>query len=92
MKILEQKGIFLSPDGRLVEADLAGSAVAELSKYATKSEDYIVYNRYKQRQVRDKVKLVPVISSGVNWDKTDEVVATLDMALSRRDCSHMVAC
>ena len=84
MKILEQKGIFLSPDGRLVEADLAGSAVAELSKYATKSDDYIVYNRYKQKQVRDKVKLVPVVSSGVNLDKTDEVVATLDMALSRR--------
>ncbi|WP_338206320.1 protein rep [Parageobacillus thermoglucosidasius] len=84
MKILEQKGIFLSPDGRLVEADLAGSAVAELSKYATKSEDYIVYNHYKQKQVRDKVKLVPVVSSGINWDKTDEVVATLDMALSRR--------
>lgn len=84
MKILEQKGIFLSPDGLLVEANLAGSAVAELSKYATKSEDYIVYNRYKQKQVRDKVKLVPVVSAGVNWDKTVEVVATLEIALLRR--------
>jgi len=83
-KILAEKGIELRPDGRLVEADLSGSAVAELAKYTTKSDDYLVYNRYKQKQVRNRVKLVPDKRSGIDESKTDEVVLTLDGALARR--------
>lgn len=41
LKILEEKGIEFKDD-LLFEADLSGSAVAELSKYATKSSDYII--------------------------------------------------
>lgn len=83
-KILAEKGIELQPDGRLIEADLSGGAVAELAKYTTKSDDYLVYNRYKQKQVRNRVKLVPDKRSGIDESKTDEVVLTLDGALARR--------
>lgn len=73
MKILEDKGI-----------DLAGSAVAELAKYSTKAEDYIVYNHYKQKQKGKEVVLIPDLKSGIDEKKTDEVVLTLDNSISRR--------
>lgn len=72
-KILQDKGI-----------ELAGSAVAELAKYSTKAEDYLVYNRYKQKQNGENVKLIPDFKSGIDESKTDEVVLYLDTALSRR--------
>lgn len=72
-KILEDKGI-----------ELAGSAVAELAKYSTKAEDYLVYNRYKQKQTKKNVELIPDVKSGIDENKTDEVVLVLDSALSRR--------
>lgn len=84
VEILEKKGIHLSTDGRLIESDLSGSAVAELAKYATKSEDFLVYNRYKQKQKGKNVELVPDLKSGIDNNKTDEVVVTLDGALSHR--------
>lgn len=73
MKILADKGI-----------ELASSAVAELAKYSTKSEDYLIYNEYKQVQKGSKVKLVPITDSGLNEKRTDDAVLTLDAALSRR--------
>lgn len=73
IKILADKGI-----------ELASSAVAELSKYSTKSEDYLIYNEYKQVQKGSKVKIVPITGSGINENRTDEAVATLDAALSYR--------
>ena len=72
-KILEDKGI-----------ELASSAVAELSKYSTKSEDYLIYNEYKHVQKGSKVKLVPITKRGINLERTDEAVATLDSALAYR--------
>ena len=72
-KILADKGI-----------ELASSAIAELSKYSTKSEDYLIYNEYKQVQKGSKVKMVPITNSGINEKRTDETVLTLDAALSRR--------
>lgn len=84
MSILEEKGIELSPDGRLEESSLSGSAVAELAKYATKSDDYLVYKKYKHKQVKDKIKIAPVLESGIDESKTDEVVMILDDSLSRR--------
>lgn len=83
-KILAEKGIEMKSDGRLEEADLSGSAVAELAKYTTKSDDFLVYNRYKQKQKKDKVKLVPDYKKGIDEEKTDDVVFTLDNALARR--------
>lgn len=73
MKILEDKGI-----------ELAGSAVAELAKYSAKAGDYIVYNKYRQKQKKNEVEMVPDLRSGIDEQKTDEVVLYLDMALSRR--------
>lgn len=73
MKILEDKGI-----------ELAGSAVAELAKYSTKADDYIVYNKYRQKQKGKSVEMVPDLRSGIDESKTDEVVLYLDTALSRR--------
>lgn len=72
-KILADKGI-----------ELASSAVAELSKYSTKSEDYLIYNEYKQVQKGSKVKYVPITSKGISEQRTDEAVSTLDSALSYR--------
>lgn len=83
-KLLESKGIEVSNDGRLIESDLSGSAVAELAKYSTKSEDYIVYNQYKHKQKGKNVTVVPVLSSGVNETETDKAVNDLDNAISRR--------
>ncbi len=73
MKILEEKGI-----------ELSGSAVAELAKYSTKADDYLVYNKYRQKQKGQKVELVPDMRSGIDEEKTDEVVLVLDASLSRR--------
>lgn len=84
MQLLESKGIEMTPDQRLVESDLSGSAVAELAKYSTKSDDFLVYNQYKQKQKGEKVELMPVIAKGIDENRTDEVVAALDGALSRR--------
>ncbi|MCM3625650.1 protein rep [Brevibacillus borstelensis] len=82
--ILAKKGIEIKADGRLVEADLSGSAVAELAKYSAKSGDFIVYNRYKMREVKGRLKFVPDAKSGIDTATTDEVVATLDDSLARR--------
>lgn len=84
LKILEEKGVEISDDGSLIETELSGSAIAELSKYATKSSDYLVYNKYRQKQKGEKVVLIPDLSKGIDEDKTDEVVMTLDLSLSRR--------
>lgn len=73
IKILADKGI-----------DLASSAVAELSKYSTKAEDYLIYKEYKHTQKGKKVLIEPIRSSGIDENKTDEVVLTLDASLSRR--------
>lgn len=70
-KILADKGI-----------ELAGSAVAEMAKYSTKAEDFLVYNEYEQKGKKGKLK--PVHDSGIDEDKTDDVVLTLDTAISRR--------
>jgi len=72
-KILEDKGI-----------ELAGSAVAELAKYSTKADDYIVYNKYRQKQKGKNVEMFPDLRSGIDENKTDEVVLNLDTVLSRR--------
>lgn len=84
IEILEEKGIEVNDDGSLVDSQLSGSAVAELAKYATKSSDYLVYNRYMQKQEGDKIIRVPVLKSGIDEKTTDEVVFTLDTALSSR--------
>lgn len=85
-QLLEEKGIEISSDGRMVEADLCGSAVAEMAKYATKSEDYLIYNGYTYKNVdrKGKMKSVPILDSGINEQKTDETVLLLDRSLSRR--------
>lgn len=84
MQILEQKGVTLSEDGTISESQLSGSAVAELAKYSTKSEDYLVYKKYKQKQKGKNVRFIPDMKSGIDERKTDEVVSTLDNGLSRR--------
>jgi len=85
MQLLEEKGIEIGEDG-FQESDLSGSAVAELAKYATKSEDFLIYNDYTYRNVdrRGKVELIPVVESGINEMRTDEAVGVLDGSLSGR--------
>lgn len=83
-EILAAKGVEISPDGDIIESQLPGSAVAELAKYSTKSNDYLVYNRYKQKQHGKKVKLIPDEKSGINEEETDKVVYVLDKSLARR--------
>ena len=84
VRILEDKGIHIQADGSLVDSQLSGSAVAELAKYSTKSEDYIVYNRYRQKQNGKEVQVLPDLRYGIDINKTDEVVSVLDSSLSRR--------
>ncbi|MEC1746786.1 protein rep [Schinkia azotoformans] len=84
VQILEEKGIHIEADGSFVDSQLSGSAVAELAKYSTKSEDYIVYNRYRQKQKGKDVQLLPDPRYGIDENKTDEVVSVLDATLSRR--------
>lgn len=74
--ILIEKGIDIQ--------DLSGSAIAELAKYTTKADDFLVYNRRRQIQVEDNVKWIPDVESGINEEKTDEVVFTLDTSLTHR--------
>lgn len=81
--ILQEKGVELDNDGNVSE-DLAGSAVAELAKYATKADDFLVFNEYRKKQEGRKVVLYPDPRSGLNEEKTDEVVNILDAGLSRR--------
>lgn len=75
-QILEEKGI--------EESHLSGGAIAELAKYTTKADDFIVYNRRKQVQQKKEVLFIPDVDSGVNEEKTDEVVFYLDNSLSHR--------
>lgn len=86
VQLLEEKGIELTPDGRMIEADLSGSAVAELAKYATKADDYLIYNRYDVKNVdkKGKLKFVPDYKSGIDKTQTDKVVSLLDRALHGR--------
>jgi len=81
---LAQKGIEVTSDGFLQEANLSASAVAELAKYSTKSDDFLVYNKYTIIKARKKTKLVPDLNSGIDELRTDEVVGTLDRSLARR--------
>lgn len=84
MAILEQKGVGIGEDGIISESELAGSAVAELAKYATKADDFLVYKEYRKKQEGKKVVLYPDLNSGLDEIKTDEVVNVLDSGLSRR--------
>lgn len=84
ISILQEKGVELGSDGAVSESELAGSAVAELAKYATKADDFLVYNEYRKKQEGKKVVLYPDPRSGLNEIKTDEVVNVLDAGLSRR--------
>lgn len=85
MKVLEEKGIEIGEDG-FRESELSGAAVAELAKYATKSEDFLIFNEYTYKNVdrRGKMELVPVVESGIDERRTDEAVAVLDGSLSSR--------
>lgn len=74
--ILLEKGI--------EESDLSGGAIAELAKYTTKADDFLVYNRRKQIQKKNEVLYIPDVESGINEEKTDEVVYILDTSLARR--------
>lgn len=65
------------------------SAVAETAKYATKSNDYLIYEDYEIKYVegdkgKKREKVVPKFDSGINEAETDEAVSTLDSALSGR--------
>lgn len=82
-QVLAEKGIEVQPDGRLVESNLSGSVVAELAKYSTKSDDFLVYRKYHAGAGRRK-KMQPIVESGIDENKTDEVVLVLDSSLSRR--------
>lgn len=84
MAILEQKGVQIGADGHISESELAGSAVAELAKYATKADDFLVYKEYRTKQEGKNVVLYPDVNSGLDEIKTDEVVNVLDAGLSRR--------
>lgn len=83
IEILETKGIEVSEEG-FRESELSGSAVAEIAKYSVKAEDYLVYRRYKHKQAGRKVQLVADVGSGIDERTTDEVVMTLDSAMSHR--------
>lgn len=84
IELLRSKGIEVSPAGELIEGELPGSAVAEMAKYATKSNDFIVYNHYKEKNRGNKVTFEPILESGINEEVTDQAVAVLDDALARR--------
>lgn len=86
MHLLEEKGIEISDDGTFSETQLSGSAVAELAKYSTKAEDYLIYNKYDIRNVdkKGKLKLVPDYKSGIDEQKTDFAVSLMDGTLSHR--------
>lgn len=90
MQLLEEKGIELSDDGTFSETQLSGSAVAELAKYSTKSEDYLIYNKYDIKNVnkKGKLKFVPDLKSGIDEQKTDEAVSLLNAVLSHRKLYH----
>lgn len=75
-KILDEKGIEFS--------ELDGSTVAELSKYTTKASDVLIYNDYEIKPVKKKIKMVADLKSGIDEEKTDENIWTLDAALNRR--------
>lgn len=85
IRILEEKGIEVGESG-FSETDLSGSAVAELAKYATKSEDFLIYNKYEYKNVdrKGKMELLPDLDSGIDEDRTDESVSVLDTSLSSR--------
>lgn len=83
IEILEEKGIEVSEEG-FRESELSGSAVAEIAKYSVKAEDYLVYRKYRHKQAGRKVQLVADVSSGIDERITDEVVLTLDAAMSHR--------
>ncbi|MEK4715958.1 protein rep [Sporosarcina sp. FSL K6-5500] len=74
--ILEEKGI--------EESHLSGGAIAELAKYTTKADDFLVYNRRKSIQKGKEVLYIPDVASGIDKEKTDEVVFVLDTSLARR--------
>lgn len=85
IRILEEKGIEVGESG-FSETDLSGSAVAELAKYATKSEDFLIYNKYEYKNVdrKGKMELLPDLESGIDEERTDESVSVLDTSLSSR--------
>lgn len=57
-----------------------------MAKYATKSEDFLIYNKYEYKNVdrKGKMELLPDLESGIDEDRTDESVSVLDTSLSSR--------
>jgi plasmid rolling circle replication initiator protein Rep len=86
VQLLEEKGLEITFDGKMREADLSGSAVAELAKYSTKAEEFIIFNNYEIKNVdkKGKLKFVADSSSGIDKSKTDEVVSLLYNVLHGR--------
>lgn len=80
---LKERGIEIGSDG-IVQESISGSVVAELAKYSTKSDDFLVYNKYSAVKLRNKKKLIPDLNSGINEVETDKVVSILDRSLARR--------
>lgn len=82
-KILASHGIEIQVDGSLQKSDLSGSVIAELAKYSTKSDDFLVYNKYEIVKSKRK-KMIPIVEDGINEELTDEVVRVMDKSLARR--------
>lgn len=82
-QLLAKHGIEIQVDGSLQKTELSGSVIAELAKYSTKSDDFLVYNKYELSKSRRK-KMMPIVESGINEELTDEVVMIMDNSLARR--------